>query len=218
MSKKESDFDVAHRPGLACQHAFDWLAHNLYQMGDDAALIAGESWQAAEMLRRFPSLTLLDPVPEGVDGIINKLGIEQPPLVQSGNTGFPAIGVVATSNLGNIHRALKTITFTGCNLYFILEGRLARFMAEHHSNHSEQTISITGLLAELEATGFQLQQRLEIQGFESAFQHYLGEIAARANRFDLRDRRHFAMRRDFVSASSSSAWSTLVCLALERKQ
>lgn len=54
-------FDPIYRPGLAYQHAFDWLALGLSVASGPVACLAQSTFEGAELLRRLGGVAFLAP-------------------------------------------------------------------------------------------------------------------------------------------------------------
>ena len=186
----DDPLDPIRRPGLAYQHAFDWLAVSLHAAGGPVACVAASPRQMAEMARRLPDL----PGPETDTGPLAAAALMLP-------AGFdPAL--------------VRRLRPDG-RLYAVVPGRLARFMADWE--RGRPAMSERSFIAAARENGFAVVERIAIHPPRAIVQHYAGELALRAGSRAARDRRHFAMRRDMVTAGRPAALSALICLTLERR-
>ena len=186
----DDPLDPIRRPGLAYQHAFDWLAVGLHAAGGPVACAVAAPWQMAEMAGRLPEL----PKAEAETDPLAAVGLVLPAAVD------PAL-------LGRLRPDGR--------LYAVVAGPLARFTADWQPN--APTLSERSFIAAARENGFAVVERIAIHPPRAIVQHYAGELALRAGSRVARDRRHFAMRRDMVTAGRPAALSALICLTLERR-
>lgn len=203
--------DVIRRPGLAYQHAFDWLAVRLHAATPMACWVAA-GWQLLEMANRLPYIFAPAEVPAVREAAAAALGL--PDI--SGDTDGPLRAAALVEPAALPRNAVQRLAPEG-RLYIIAGGRAARFLAERRMNDAP-ALRETQIVALAQARGFRVIERLGIHPLAAVADHYAGEAALALGRRDWRDRRHFAMRRDFVTDGTTASWSALVCLALERNE
>jgi hypothetical protein len=201
--------DITRRPGLAYQHAFDWLAVRLHAAGL-AAYSVGAAWQFMEMARRLPHVPVIaiDPAARAVAAAA--LGLPELPDDEAGPLRAAAL-VEPAAFPGELLARLEP----DGRLYAVTGGRAARFLDERQTNGAA-ALNEQALVSAARAAGFRVVERLGIHPPAAVLAHYAGEGALALGRRDWRDRRHFAMRRDFIATGPAVAWSALVCLTLER--
>jgi hypothetical protein len=202
-------YDVARRPGLAYQHAFDWLAVRLHAAGP-AAYSVGAAWQFMEMARRLPHVPAIAIDPAARAAAAAALGLPELPGDEAGPLWAAAL-IEPAAFPGELAARLGA----GGRLYAVTGGRAARFLAERRTNGAA-ALNEPALVGAARAVDFRVVERLGIHPPAAVLTHYAGEAALALGRRDWRDRCHFAMRRDFVTTGPAVAWSALVCLALER--
>jgi hypothetical protein len=202
-------FDATRRPGLAYQLAFDWLAVRLHAAGP-VVYYVGTTWQLSEMARRLPHVTaLIDPAARAAAAA--SLGLPELPGDEAGS-----LQAVALIEPAVLPREVIDRLGPGGRLYVVAAGPLARFLAERRDG-SGAPLGARAVASAARAAGFRVVERLGIHPPAAVLAHYAGEAALALGRRDWRDRRHFAMRRDFVTTGPAVAWSALVCLGLERE-
>ena len=209
-------FDVTWRPGLAYQHAFDWLAVHLNAAGMAAAYSTQTLWQTAEIMHRLPNMPLLLPNPADVEQIANSFGYDSPRMVESDSQNWLAVGIVTPSReqLQNLDTLLEIVPPNG-SVYTIVGGLLNRFMAEQRNSYAVEMVNETALVSTMRTAGFRVRDRLGLHTPTAAVRHYLGEISLKSGHRERRDRYHYAMRCNYVSRGYSAGLSALVCLVLE---
>jgi hypothetical protein len=206
----QPSIDVTRRPGLAWQHAYDWLAVRLYAAAEPVACSAGTAQHLAELARRLPSMPFLTAGAAMRAKVAAALGLAEIRLAESAST-LNTLGLVEPT-AGDL--ALLDQVRPGGRLYVVGGGELARFLADRQDGAPLLTRRV--LLRMARAAGFVPVERLYVQPPAAVAQHYAGELALRAGRRAARDRRHFAMRRDMVTDNPAAGPAALVCLTLER--
>jgi len=207
--------DVTRRPGLAYQHAFDWLAVHLHSTDGPAAYAIGAEWHLAEMASRLPAVPTFGSNAASLAPVSVALRLASIPLAELAGERWAAVGLVEPER---IERTLLDSISPGGRLYVIAGGRLARFLAERKAQDGHRSMTAIEVVAEVRAAGFRVVERLGIHPPAAIFEHYAGMTAMAFGRRDARDRRHFAMRRSMVTGGRAAALSALVCLAMERVQ
>lgn len=202
--------DVTTRPGLAYQHAFDWLAVRLSAAVGPAAYAVAAGWQLREMAGRLPGIPALAGDAAGRDAVAAALG--WPEIRDDAGGPLQAVALVEPPALPR--PALDRLQ-PGGRLYVVSGGRAARFLAERRGSN-RPVLSEKEVAALARAEGLRVVERLGLHPPAAVLAHYAGEAALAFGRRDWRDRRHHAMRRDFVTTGPTTGWSALVCLALER--
>ncbi|MBE2234082.1 MAG: hypothetical protein IAE85_11355 [Anaerolinea sp.] len=204
-----TSIDVTHRPGLAYQQAFDWLAVCLHAADGMVAYGAAAPWQWLELAHRLPHTATLSRAPAAREALA-ALGLAE---------AAPASGLLAAVGLvepAEVGPALFDRLSADGRLHVVTGGRLARFLAERRGSAAASPMSARELAASARTAGFHVVERLGIHPPAAVWQHYAGEAVLALGRRDWRDRRHCAMRRDFVVGGPAASWSALVCLTLER--
>ena len=116
--------DPLHRPGLAYQHAFDWLAVQLHATGGRVAARATTLFHAVELLRRLPDLPLLPPLAPGLEEAAADLGLSVTAPEQAAQEGLHALALIEPP-----HADPASLTASlrpgGC-LYLVAPGPLGR--------------------------------------------------------------------------------------------
>lgn len=208
-------FDPIYRPGLAYQHAFDWLAVQLQATTGPFAALAPGAFHAGELLRRLPMLSLLPPAPDGLDQVSAVLGAT-PTLSEPEPGTLAAIAWVepAAGDVAQLAQLQAWLQPRG-RLYLVAGGRLSRFLAERRADQDNRLLDARKAVAQLRRHGFRIRQQLGLHGPRAIGWHYAGEAAGRFSKTALRDRAHFAMRRDFVEAGLSQHLSALTLITAE---
>lgn len=210
-----AQFNPIHRPGLAYQHGFDWLAVQLQAtIGPIAALVPG-AFHAGELLRRLPMLSLLPPAPDGLDQVSAALGAAPTVLEpEPGTLATIAWVEPAVGDLALLAQLQAWLQPRG-RLYLVAGGRLSRFLAERRAEQDSQMLDARKAVAQLRRHGFRIRQQLGLHGPRAIGWHYAGEAAGWFGKTALRDRAHFAMRRDFVEAGLGQHLAALTLVTAE---
>lgn len=208
--------DVTQRPGLAYQHAFDWLAVNLYAAAGPTAYKVNSARHLLQMARRLPEVPALDADPAWWPMVATALGVDKPAGSGIDDCLWTAIGLAepGLSERG-LFDSLRQSLWPGGYLYVIAGGPMSRFLEERRRDGTP-ILDGPAVVAAARAASFRVVQQLDLHPPAAVVAHYSGEAALALGRRDWRDRRHFAMQRDFVSSRSAAGLSALVCLALER--
>lgn len=208
--------DPIHRPGLAYQHAFDWLAVQLHSTPGPVAALVPAAFHAAELLRRLPCISLLPPLPEHLTQVGTALG-NHPVTPQPENNSFSAIGWVEplSNDAGHLQLLAQGLE-PGGRLYLIAGGPLSRFLTDRRQRNDADYLSAHRAQSLLKQHGFRVVQRLGVHGPRAIGWHYAGEAAYRLGRPAWRDRAHFAMRRDFVEPGAANQLAALVLITAKR--
>lgn len=192
-------------PGLAYQHALDWLAVRLHSSPGTVACVAPAAWQVQELQRRLPAVHTL-PIEPGSCAAVAWLEPQHH----------------AAGEFGEIVRGLQS----GGRVHLVVGGLLARFLNERRAA-GERTpmLSQAGAQRMLQQHGFSITERIGLHGWRSIGWHGLAGAAAAAGRHDWQDRCHYAMRRAFVETlptgsavgrGAAPAPVALLCLTAER--
>lgn len=205
--------DLVRRPGLAYQHAFDWLAVKLYSTDGPAVYAVGSDWQLSEMASRLPNVPTLSSDAATVEAVSRALGLTGIRMVELAGETWAAVGLVEPER---IERGFLDSIPPGARLYVVAGGRLARFLAERKTAGGRQPMTANSVVGAAQAAGFRVIEFIAIHPLPAILEHYAGVSAVTLGRRDIRDRRHFAMRRAMVANSQAAMLSALVCLALER--
>lgn len=218
MQLNRERFDPISRPGLAYQHAFDWLAVRLANTGP-AACLAPSTFCAVEMLRRLPELPFLEPLPDGLDPAATALGCRSPGTIDPKEGELAAVAWLepATKDLERLDDLAQILSPTA-RLYLIAGGPLARFLAERRTGANGQASLLNDRVAKrtLQQHGFLIKERLGWHGLQAIGFHTLAQVALCLGRRHRRDRFHYAMRRAFGVRGSGRHLVALTCLSAER--
>jgi hypothetical protein len=210
-------FDPIRRPGLAYQHAFDWLALHLQAAGGPVAALAPQTFHGAELLRRLPYLPFLPPLPRGLARAAASLGLSAPTGSDPSAGPFHAVAwAEPPAEAGTRLSALARSLHPGGRLYLLAPGPLGRFLAERRHNSWDPRLPARQALRLLASRGWRIRQHLGLHGPRAVVHHYLGRLAARLGHNHRRDRRHFALRRDFVETGLSLRLAALILIAAEK--
>lgn len=210
-------FNPIQRPGLAYQHAFDWLATHLHAAGGSVACLAPSVFHGTELLRRLPSTPFLVPVPAGLETAALALGIESIQTIPSNQASLAAVAWIEPpgddiKQLDRLHHILQP----DGRLYLITGGKLARFLAERRRQKEENPfLNEAKAIQNLPRYGFRLVRRVGIQGLTAVAWHYAGVMTGRLGNNAWQDRCHFGMRRAFVE-QDDPRFVALTCLVAER--
>lgn len=207
--------DITQRPGLAYQHAFDWLAVRLHSAQGPVAYAIGGDWHLAEMASRLPAVPTFGSNAVSMTPVSVALGLASIPTAELTGESWAAVGLVEPER---IEQTLLDSIPPGGRLYVVAGGRLARFLAERKAQDGHRSMTAIEVVAEARAAGFRVVERLGIHPPAAILEHYAGAAAMAFGRRDARDRRHFAMRRSMVTGGRAAGLSALVCLAMERAQ
>jgi hypothetical protein len=197
--------DAIHRPGLAYQIAFDWLAARLYTAGGAVAYAAGAAWQLAEMAHRLPGVPALDATTASAATLSL---VDIPPAGP-----LRAVGLIEP---GESPREMLDRLAPGGRLYVVAGGALAHFLTERRGDDEFSPLNERALAGAARAFGFRVVERLGVQPPAAILRHYAGELALAMGRRDVRDRQHAAMRRAMLADGRGASVSALVCLTMER--
>lgn len=210
-------FDPIRRPGLAYQHAFDWLAVELQCTAGPVVALAPAAFHAAELLRRLPALALLPPAPDGLEQVAAALGAN-PALLEPAPRTLAAIAWAEpeAGSAGQFEQVRAWLQPRG-RLYLVTGGRLGRFLAERRAGQGGHLLDARDATALLRRHGFRIQQQVGLHGPRAIAWHSGGEMARRLGKPARRDRAHFAMRRDFVEASACRRAAALTLITAERQ-
>ncbi len=183
------------RPGIAFQYAFDWLAVALRHCEGPVGYIEGSDFQTAELLRRMGSI--------------------KPVLPNSGTFTYSGIAWMEPCNEDlDILPQIKQCLASDGQLYIISGGLFSRFLEERRKAPNVNHANERDIHALLKKSGLVAKERFGIHGIRAIVWHQLGTIAARLGFEHLRDRCHYAMRRDFITRRAPAA---LVCLTAKVK-
>lgn len=190
-------FDLTRRPGLAYQHAFDWLAVQLHSANGRAACIASLPLQRAELAQRGLAQHVLPDWPAGDTDRFSVLAAVEP----------------ATAELPRLAQMLPALPPSG-RVFLIVTGPLSRFLAEHRERAAAPDFAgERAVTAVLGHGGWQVVERVGLHGAAAVAWHLAGTAAGRLGRADWQDRLHYGMRRSFARAGGAAA---LVCLSAQR--
>jgi len=208
-------FDPCRRPGLAYQHAFDWLAVQLQATSGPIATMALGFFATGELLRRLPSLPMIPPAPMDLEQVAAAL--DALPILLEPEPGTLAAVAWVEPTVDDVAMfAQLQIWLQPCGrLYLVAGGRLSRFLAERRADQGSQRLDARRVVALLRRHDFRIRQQIGLHGPRAIACHYAGEAAGRFDRPALRDRAHFSMRRDFVEAGLGRHLSALTLIVAE---
>ena len=166
--------DATWRPGLAYQHALDWLAVRLDTTAGPVAYTAGAQWQLIEMARRLRHVPALDADPASRKVIATALGLPEAPA--AAERPFEAVGLLEPIE---VSRALLDRLRPDSRLYAVIGGVLARFLADWRNEKDFSPLSQRALVAAARAAGFRVVERLGIHPPTAVLAHYTGEAIFR---------------------------------------
>lgn len=211
--------DVTRRPGLAYQHAFDWLAMRLSRKSmESTACMVREPWQLLQLLERLPNVAVLEPESKRRELVSQALGLTPLAIDMDEVThAVTAVAIVepAPDQADVIARLFRSMQF-GSRMHIVTHGLLARFLAEQRASDQESTLSVDTLKSLADAFGYCITEQLGMHPPAAVREHYGGVLASKVGRHSARDRRHFAMRRSMVVNGRTASFSALVCLTMER--
>jgi hypothetical protein len=213
--------DVTHRPGLAYQYAFDWLAVQLHASPGPVAAIAGPAWQLLEIRRRLPDIALLDLADANArphaDAQRVAEVLPQSHSVASSDKLWATVSWIepAATDRPTFDKLRHCLLPYG-RLLLVANGRLGRRLAEQRRDGHRATLRAAEVEAMAAEAGFHLVGRFGLHPPRALLHHYRGELALAMGRRDVCDRRQAAMRRDMVAGPSGAGRAALVCLTLER--
>jgi len=210
--------DPTDRPGLAYQHAFDWLVVRLLSSPGPRAAKLNTSFHGLEVLQRCPDISLLEPLPVGLAESANSYGIGQiKTMPVPHEKKLAAVAWIEPGvNVDLFPEQLLDALLPGGFLFLISPGRFARFLAENRLNgRLKQQASTADIENYLEQNGFRIQERLALHGLRPIIWHSASQIAGWFKQKHLRDRAHYAFRRDFCLPTREH-WAALHLIAAER--
>jgi hypothetical protein len=204
VSLAASDSGV--RPGLAYQHAFDWLAVALSASDGPVACVRSGAFQARELSRRLPDLSFVN--------LAGRLGPGPGPAdaAQPGRRAALAWAEPLAADASSFADLPHLLRPDGV-LYLVVGGRLARFLAERRAQRDIHYLAEPPARRALRQAGFRVTQRRGLHGPRAILWHLAGETTRLAGRRDWRDRCYAGMRRDFAAIRGPAA---LVCLTAVR--
>jgi hypothetical protein len=212
-------FDPIQQPTLAYRHAFDWLAVQLQAAGGPVAAVAPSLFHSAEILRRLPRLPLVAPLPDRLPQVAAELGLPAPTELRTCRESLRAVAWTepATGDV-DLLEPVQAALHPGAYLYVLLPGVLGCFLSEHRHGEWGRLLSARRAVVLLRSHGLRIRRRLGLHGLRAVANHYAGLGASGLGRVDWRDRRHFAMRRDFVEPGfAGSRLSALVLIVAEKR-
>lgn len=208
-------FDPIRRPGLAYQHAFDWLAVQLASTPGPIAALAPTLFLATELIRRLPHVTLLQPLPSDINSAAITLDVP-------GQLTPPATGALSalalleplTTDLVEAHRYQSLLHPEG-HLYIIIGGGLASFLTEHRRIRRAHLATYQDAITALEKADFRIREQMQLHGPRAIVWHLISQFASRLKMTHWQDRFHFAMRRDFVQTTLPPRLAALTLIVAE---
>lgn len=210
--------DATHRPGLAYQHAFDWLAIRLSVSGPAAVCAIRVEWQLLQLLERIPELEVMGSDPEMYANVAHALGVDVFRQSSNGDTADNvAVGFIepVEDDIALIREVANSIRKHG-RIHFITQGLLGRYLSEQRESSTPASLPEATLVSLANDHRYRVTERVGFHPPAAVGHHYRGQLAASRGRLDIRDRQHFAMRRSMVSVGAATRWSALVCLSMER--
>lgn len=205
--------DPTYRPGLAYQHAFDWLAVHLGATKGPVACLQTDPFPVTELLRRVPRAALIadgSPVAGEFDTCLD---LRAQPRRDLGGATFAAVAwPEPRAARGDQLARLPDALVRGGRLYAVVGGPLARFLHERRVAGARDVMAAVGARQALAGHGFRVVDRIGIHGLRAIAWYQISALAGRIGFAAWQDRLHFAMRRDFLAPSGPAA---LVCLTAE---
>lgn len=208
--------DLCRRPGLAYQHAFDWLAVQLQAIDGPIVALVPSEFQGIELLRRLPDISFLNPMPTGLGEVGAGLGLDR--VAAANERGkFAAVAWVEPrqEDVSCLEQIRQRLLVNG-HIFLVAGGQLASFLAERRQ---QEALFLTSAEVKnaFKQAGFTVTTQFGLHGPRAILWHYLGEAAGRLGQPHWQDRCHYGMRRAFVKTGFGQEMSALTCMAAERR-